>query len=83
MINPLQGTDAAQTLAQAIVNTIHEPLIVLDAQLRVMGASRSFYEIFQVDAPGPISVRIDQSLSILTSRFLNAMKHADPLGSAE
>jgi chemotaxis protein methyltransferase CheR len=37
-------------MAQAIVDTIHEPLVVLDAQLRVITASRSFYETFQVDA---------------------------------
>lgn len=41
----------AQTLAAAIVDTIHEPLIVLDGGLRVLAASRAFYEIFRVD-PG-------------------------------
>ena len=46
MINPTADT---QTLAQAIVNTIHEPLLVLDSQFHVLSASRSFYEIFQVD----------------------------------
>ena len=49
MTNPLQGVADAQTLAQAIVNTIHEPLIVLDADLRVLAASRAFYETFKVD----------------------------------
>jgi two-component sensor histidine kinase len=39
----------AQTLAEAIVNTIHEPLVVLDARFHVLAASRSFYEIFKVD----------------------------------
>ena len=43
------GLQESQTLAQAIVNTIHEPLLVLDDQLRVLAASRSFYETFQVD----------------------------------
>jgi PAS domain-containing protein len=43
------GLDSAQTLAQAIVDTIHEPLLVLDAQFHVVAASRSFYETFQVD----------------------------------
>ncbi len=38
-----------QTLAQAIVDTIHEPLLVLDDRFRVLAASRSFYSIFQVD----------------------------------
>ncbi len=50
MHNPLQGIAEAQTLAQAIVDTIHEPLLVLDGDLRVMAASRAFYETFKVDA---------------------------------
>jgi hypothetical protein len=49
MINSLLAVEDAQALAQAIVNTIHEPFIVLDADLRVVAASRSFYETFQVD----------------------------------
>ena len=47
--NRLQGIEDAQTLAEAIVDTIHEPFIVLDAQFRVLAASRSFYETFAVD----------------------------------
>jgi chemotaxis protein methyltransferase CheR len=39
----------AQTLAQAIVNTIPEPFIVLDHQFRVLSASVSFYQTFKVD----------------------------------
>src|SRR5476649_2743384 len=49
MINQLQGIADAQTLAEAIVDTIHEPFIVLDAEFRVLAASRSFYETFEVD----------------------------------
>ena len=45
----LHGIEDAQTLAEAIVDTIHGPFIVLDAQLRVLAASRSFYETFGVD----------------------------------
>ncbi|MDO9415774.1 sensor histidine kinase [Pararhizobium sp.] len=44
-----QNVDHAQTLAQAIVNTIHDSLLVLDEQFYVMAASRSFYETFKVD----------------------------------
>jgi two-component sensor histidine kinase len=43
------NTEDAQTLAQAIVNTIPEPLVVLDDQFRVLAASRSFYDAFKVD----------------------------------
>ncbi|MGD0280484.1 MAG: PAS domain S-box protein, partial [Smithella sp.] len=34
--------------AGSIINTVHEPLIVLDHDLRVITASRSFYEFFKV-----------------------------------
>lgn len=37
-----------QPLAQAIVDTVREPLLVLDADLRVVVASRSFYTKFRV-----------------------------------
>jgi len=37
------------TLAQAIVDTVREPLIVLDRNLRVVAASRSFYQTFGTD----------------------------------
>jgi two-component sensor histidine kinase len=45
----LQNIEDAQKLAQAIVNTIPEPFIVLDGEIRVLAASRSFYETFKVD----------------------------------
>jgi two-component sensor histidine kinase len=38
----------AGTLAQAIVDTVREPLLVLDKDLRVLAASRSFYQAFKV-----------------------------------
>jgi two-component sensor histidine kinase len=40
----------AQTLALAIVDTLPEPFVVLDDELRVLAASRCFYEYFQEDA---------------------------------
>jgi two-component system, chemotaxis family, CheB/CheR fusion protein len=36
-------------LAESIVETVREPLLVLDAKLRVITANRSFYKIFHVD----------------------------------
>src|ERR1700684_2056655 len=36
-------------LAQAIVDTVREPFIVLDGDLRVVAASRSFYRTFAVN----------------------------------
>jgi two-component sensor histidine kinase len=41
--------DDGRALAQAIVDTIREPLLVLDKHLRVIAASRSFYEKFQLN----------------------------------
>jgi two-component system CheB/CheR fusion protein len=39
---------AARDYAEGIVDTIREPLVVLDAGLRVVSANQSFYEVFQV-----------------------------------
>ena len=45
-----QFTDIADawTLAQGIVDTVREPVLVLDNELRVIAASRSFYSAFKV-----------------------------------
>src|SRR6476646_11598006 len=45
----LAGIDDAHALAQAIVDTVREPLLVLDRDLRVVTASRSFYLTFRVN----------------------------------
>jgi two-component system, chemotaxis family, CheB/CheR fusion protein len=39
----------AELLAEAVMDTIHESLIILDGQLRVRMANRSFYRTFCVD----------------------------------
>jgi two-component system CheB/CheR fusion protein len=41
--------DKSQEYSESIVDTIREPLIVLDEDLRVVTASRSFYEVFKVN----------------------------------
>ena len=38
----------AWALAQGIVDTVREPVLVLDKELRVIAASRSFYSTFKV-----------------------------------
>ena len=38
----------AREYAESIIATIREPLVVLDGELRIVSASRSFYETFQV-----------------------------------
>jgi PAS domain S-box-containing protein len=40
--------DEAREYAESIINTVHEPLIALDKDLRVITASLSFYEVFKV-----------------------------------
>lgn len=40
--------EEGRTLAQAVVNTIREPLIVLDKNLRVVTANRAFYLTFMM-----------------------------------
>jgi chemotaxis protein methyltransferase CheR len=40
----------ACALAYAIVDTVREPIVVLDRDLRVIVASRSFYKTFRVNA---------------------------------
>ena len=44
----LQNIKDTRALAQAIVDTVREPLLVLDGDLRVLAVSRSFYLTFQV-----------------------------------
>ncbi len=39
----------SQEYAESIVNTVREPLITLDQDLRVITASRSFYDVFKVN----------------------------------
>ena len=43
-----QVTKAARGLAASIVETVREPLLVLDDQLRVVSVNQSFYRMFQV-----------------------------------
>jgi len=40
--------EEGRTLAQAVVNTIREPLIVLDKNLRVVTANRALYLTFMM-----------------------------------
>jgi chemotaxis protein methyltransferase CheR len=49
MLTTAENMHDAQILAQAIVNTIPEPFLVLDDKFHVLAASRSFYETFKVD----------------------------------
>ena len=46
--NPFAAIAHGHSLAEAIVDAIREPLLVLDLDLRVIAASRSFYRTFAV-----------------------------------
>ena len=55
----LEAAEKARTLlAEAIVNTVAEPLIVLDGGLQVVSANRSFYAHFQVNAEETLGRKI-------------------------
>ena len=41
----------ARDLAESIVDTVREPLVLLDGRLAISSASRSFYRYFQVSPP--------------------------------
>ncbi len=43
-----KDTTKSQEYSESIINTIREPLLVLDQDLRVVTASRSFYGVFKV-----------------------------------
>jgi len=40
--------EAVRTYAESIVETVREPLLVLDEQLHLLSANRSFYKTFQI-----------------------------------
>jgi chemotaxis protein methyltransferase CheR len=46
---PIRDLDEASALAQQIVDTIRDPLLVLDQDLRVVTANRSFYQTFRIN----------------------------------
>ena len=48
MKNIQQKMQSAINYAGDIINTVQEPLVVLDQELKVISANRSFYDIFQL-----------------------------------
>lgn len=46
----MESIEDGRLLAQAMVDTVRDSLLVLDADLRVISASRSFYSTFQTSA---------------------------------
>jgi len=46
---PFIDLDDAHPLAQAIVDTIRDPLLVLDQDLRIVTANRAFHQTFRMN----------------------------------
>jgi two-component sensor histidine kinase len=59
---PVMDIDDGRALAQAIVDAIRQPLLVLDRNLRVVAASRCFYQTFKIgrqDVQGRLVYALD------------------------
>ncbi len=48
---------ASRAFAQGIVQTVREPLVVLDGSLRIVSANRAFIELFGLSLEGPFERR--------------------------
>ena len=71
---PLIDIDDVHTLAQGIVDTIRDPLVVLDQDLRVITANRAFCQTFRVTRQNiedrPVYALGDGQWNIPALRFL-------------
>ena len=54
----MKSTDEISEFAENLINTVREPLIALDQDLRVVKASRSFYDFFKVTSDETIGTLI-------------------------
>src|SRR5674476_425113 len=54
----LKSAKEVSELAENIINTVREPLLLLDKDLRVVKASRSFYDFFKVSSDETIGTLI-------------------------
>ncbi len=54
----LKSADEVSEFAENIINTVREPLLLLDKELRVVKASRSFYDFFKVSSDETIGTLI-------------------------
>jgi len=55
-----RAIEAARSYSDSIIDTIGQPLVVLDAELRVISASRSFYVTFLLGPEETVGRRLDQ-----------------------
>ena len=54
-----RAIEAARAYPDSIIDTIRQPLVVLDEELRVISASRSFYRIFSVEPEQTVGRQLD------------------------
>jgi two-component system, chemotaxis family, CheB/CheR fusion protein len=54
-----RAIEAARSYSDSIINTIRQPLVVLDDELYVISASRSFYSTFSVEPEQTVSRQLD------------------------
>jgi len=54
-----QAIEAARSYSDSIINTIRQPLVVLDDELCVISASRSFYSTFSVEPEQTVGRQLD------------------------
>lgn len=75
---------AARLVAEAIFNTVREPLLMLDAKLRVVNANRAFFQTFDLrpdDTLGRLLTEVNQGLwshSALTTLLKTVIKKNVP-----
>lgn len=56
--NSAAAAEQAADFAEAIVETVREPLLILDGDLKVMEANPAFYRHFQTDAAATLGVQV-------------------------
>src|SRR5271166_5170140 len=54
-----RAIEAARSYSDSIINTIRQPLVVLDEELYVISASRAFYSIFSVEPEQTVGRQLD------------------------
>ena len=54
-----RAIEAARSYSDSIINTIRQPLVVLDDELYVISASRSFYSTFSVEPEQTVGRQLD------------------------
>jgi len=64
-----KSMEYSQEYSESLINTVREPLIALDQDLRVVTASRSFYEVFKAKPEETYILCLRKFLKILNSIF--------------